>query len=81
MENIVLICFVKMDIEGSELEALKGMSRTICACKPKLAICMYHKPEDMWEIPMYLKKLVPEYRLFVRHYSNSDLETVLYAVV
>ncbi len=75
------VTFVKMDIEGSELEALKGMSRTICACKPKLAICIYHKPEDMWEIPMYLKKLVPEYRLFVRHYSNSDLETVLYVVV
>ena len=75
------VTFVKMDIEGSELEALKGMEQTICTDKPLLAVCIYHKYEDMWTIPMYLKKLVPEYRLFVRHYSNTKYETVLYAVI
>ena len=63
------------------MEALKGMEQTICTDKPLLAVCIYHKYEDMWTIPMYLKKLVPEYRLFVRHYSNTKYETVLYAVI
>jgi len=75
------ITLIKMDIEGSELEALRGAKETIRRDKPKLAICIYHKPEDMTEIPLYIKELVPEYRLFVRHHSNSSGETVLYAVL
>lgn len=70
-----------MDIEGSELEALKGAVHTIQRDKPKLAICIYHKPEDMTEIPLYIKSLVPEYKLYVRHHSNCCTETVLYAVM
>ena len=75
------VTFIKMDVEGSELESLKGARQTILRDKPKLAICIYHKPEDMIEIPMYIKMLVPEYRLYVRHYSNVDTDTVLYAVM
>lgn len=75
------VTFIKMDIEGSELEALKGARRTIQRDKPKLAICIYHKPEDMTEIPLYIKSLVPEYKLYVRHHSNCFTETVLYAVL
>jgi len=75
------ITLIKMDIEGSELEALKGAKRTILKDKPKLAVCIYHKPEDLTKIPLYIKRLVPEYRLFVRHHSNKTTETVLYAVL
>jgi len=75
------VTFIKMDIEGSELEALKGAKEVIQRDKPKLAICIYHKPEDMTEIPLYIKELVPEYRLFIRHYSNWETETVLYAIL
>ncbi len=74
------VTFIKMDIEGSELEALKGAKTVIQRDKPKCAICIYHKPEDMVTIPLYIKELMPEYRLYVRHYSNSEFETVLYAL-
>lgn len=75
------ITYIKMDIEGSELEALHGAEKTIVKDKPKLAICVYHKPEHLYEIPLYIKKLVPEYKLYLRHYANYDCETVLYAVL
>ncbi len=75
------VTFVKMDIEGAELEALMGASRIIKRDKPKLAICVYHKPEDLTKIPLYISELVPEYKFYLRHYSNCQCETVLYAVV
>ena len=70
---------IKMDIEGAELEALKGAEQLIKKCKPKLAICIYHKPQDFFEIPLYIKSIVPEYQLAVRHYTTVETETVLYA--
>lgn len=75
------ISFVKMDIEGSELMALHGMADTIRKCKPKLAICIYHKFEDLWELPLYIKELVPEYKLYMRNYLGYLDEIVLYAAV
>ena len=73
------ITFIKMDIEGSELKALEGARNTIIRNKPKLAICIYHKPEDIIEVPFYLLSLVPEYKFYIRHYSSCLWETVLYA--
>lgn len=75
------VTFIKMDVEGSELNALKGAKNTIIKNKPKLAICIYHKPEDILEIPIYLLELVPEYKFYIRHYSSRMWETVLYAEV
>lgn len=75
------VTMIKMDVEGAELESLKGAKQTIMRDKPKLAICIYHKPEDLWEIPLYIKDLVPEYRLYIRHHSIEPYETVLYAVM
>lgn len=74
------VTFLKLDIEGAEMEALKGARYIIKTQKPKLAICVYHKKEDITEIPMYIKHLVPEYKLYLRHYSDDAGETVLYAV-
>lgn len=73
--------FIKMDIEGAELEALEGAKNTIMKYKPKLAICVYHKPEDIVKIPCYLHKIVPEYSFYMRHHSKGPGETVLYAVI
>ncbi len=75
------ITFIKMDIEGSELKALEGMKQTIKKYKPKLAICIYHKFEDLWELPLYIKKLVPEYQLYIRNYTSYLDEIVLYAAI
>lgn len=75
------VTFIKMDIEGAELQSLKGAKRIIQRDKPKLAICIYHKLEDMIEIPLYIKELVPENKLYIRHHSSDISETVLYAVL
>lgn len=74
------VTFIKMDIEGAELEALKGSREIIKRYRPRLAISAYHKKEDLLELPSYIKELVPEYKLYIRHYSNAAVETVLYAV-
>lgn len=72
--------YIKMDIEGSELEALKGCRRIIKSYRPKLAISIYHKPEDLFEIPILIKEMNPDYRLIIRQYANSKFETVCYAI-
>lgn len=75
------VTFIKMDIEGAELQALIGAEETICNNKPRLAISIYHKPEDIVDIPLYLSKIVPEYRFFIRHHTLHPYETVLYALI
>ncbi len=71
--------FIKMDIEGAELEALRGAINIIRKHKPRLAICVYHKPNDVVEIGKYILDLVPEYKLWIRHYTSLIYETVMYA--
>ena len=75
------VTFIKMDIEGAELNALKGAEKTILRDKPKLAICIYHSNEDTLHIAEYIHHLVPEYRFRVRQYNCYPYidETVLYA--
>lgn len=74
------VTFIKMDIEGAELETLKGASRLIAEQKPKLAVCVYHKPEDIFTIPEYLRTLNPDYKFYLRHYTFAEWDTVLYAI-
>ncbi len=79
-ENVTLI---KMDIEGSEMEALKGARETIQRDMPKLAICVYHKKEDLISIPQYIRSLESKgchYYFYLRHHSLYEHETVLYAI-
>ena len=73
------ISYIKMDIEGSEMAALRGGRHLIIDNKPKCAICAYHQPSDLWDIPLYLKELVPEYRVFFRHHDYITSDVVCYA--
>jgi FkbM family methyltransferase len=70
--------FVKMDVEGSELAALQGMVRTIESCHPHLALSLYHKPEDLWELPEWVGRHYA--RIYVRQHLGYGFETVLYAL-
>lgn len=70
--------FIKADVEGMELELLAGARATIQTFRPRLAMSLYHDPAHLHEIPLYLKALVPEYRMAVRHHSTRFAETVLY---
>jgi FkbM family methyltransferase len=72
------IDFVKLDVEGSEMAALRGMRDMLVRCRPRLAICVYHKPQDLFEIPLYLWQLLPFYRWYLAHHSIRIDETVLY---
>ncbi|WP_085169326.1 FkbM family methyltransferase [Brachyspira hyodysenteriae] len=72
------ITFLKADIEGEELNMLKGAVNTIKKYKPKMAISVYHKPNDLLTIPSFIKKLVPEYNLALRHHSTIYADTILY---
>ena len=75
-----VVTFLKMDIEGSEIEALKGAEKIIREQKPKLAISIYHKPEHLFQIPLLIHEMVPEYRLYIRHHTETFADTVLYAI-
>lgn len=74
------ITFIKMDIEGSERQALLGSRKTIERCKPKLAISIYHKSEDIWELPDLILQMNRDYTFYLRHYSLASEDTVLYAI-
>jgi FkbM family methyltransferase len=77
--EIPRVDFVKMDIEGSELAALRGAEKTLRRFQPKLAISIYHKFGDFFEIPLYLHGLSLGYRFYLGHYTIFAEETVLYA--
>lgn len=70
---------LKIDVEGWESRLLTGGQKIIQRDKPLIAIAVYHREQDFWEIPLLLKQWVPEYRFYLRSYLNVA-ETILYAV-
>lgn len=72
--------FIKMDIEGAEPDALRGARETIWRTQPILAICVYHLQNHLWRLPLLMRELLPEARLFLRSYCMDGLDTVCYAV-
>lgn len=71
--------YIKMNIEGSELQALTGAEKTIKMYHPTLAIAGYHKTWDLWEVPMIIKEFHPGYKMYLRSYMNH-LSFVYYCV-
>lgn len=74
------VTYIKMDVEGMELDCLKGAEETIRRYAPKLAVCVYHNPQDLITIPRYLSSVNPNYKFYLRHHNWGATETVLYAV-
>jgi FkbM family methyltransferase len=72
--------YIKMDIEGSEPEALAGAHRILQQDEPVLAICLYHRQEDLWQIPLQIRAINPRYHLFLRRYCDDCWEQVCYAI-
>ena len=75
------VTFIKMDMEGLEIPAIIGAKNHIKNDNPKLAICTDHVVSDMWEIPLLIYEINPDYKLYFRHYNpNQNRQTVLYAI-
>ena len=71
--------FLKLDIEGHELAALHGAEQIIRECKPRIAICVYHRDDDLLTIPAYLKSLNPDYQIGLRHCNQVRFDTICFA--
>lgn len=72
------VSFIKVDIEGMEMDFLRGARETIRQCRPKIAICIYHYPSDLYEVIEYINDLVPDYRYAVRWHAPVFGDYVLY---
>jgi FkbM family methyltransferase len=71
---------IKLDIETAEYKALEGAKKIIGENLPRLQVCVYHTPMDLWKIPLLIERMELKYRLFLGHHTNNYCETVLYAV-
>jgi FkbM family methyltransferase len=74
------VTFIKMDIEGAESKAIEGARNTILKKHPGLAICVYHKDEDLWKIPKQVLSIRDDYKVYLRHYTEGVTETVMFFV-
>jgi FkbM family methyltransferase len=72
--------YIKMNIEGAEIDALRGGQQAIRRCQPRLAISVYHRPTDLWQIPQLVTELSADYKLYLRQHDGGIIETVLYAL-
>ena len=79
--SLTSINYLKMDIEGAEMETLRGASNLISGQCPHLAISVYHKPQDIWSLGLYVDSIATsKYRFYLRNYGNQTFDTILYCV-
>ncbi|HTA29028.1 MAG TPA: FkbM family methyltransferase [Candidatus Cybelea sp.] len=71
---------IKMDIEGAEADALRGAQHLIQKYRPGLAICLYHHPQHLWSIPLWVEGLKLDYRFYCRTHAHNTFDMVLYAM-
>jgi FkbM family methyltransferase len=73
--------YVKLDVEGAENDALRGASGILARGEAIWAVCVYHKQNDLWHLPLLLRSSVPaDYQLFLRKHGGEIFDTVCYAV-
>jgi FkbM family methyltransferase len=72
------VTFIKADIEGMEMAMLKGAENTIKKNKPKMALSVYHKPDDLLEISNFVLNIDSNYKIALRHHSPLLMDTTLY---
>lgn len=72
------VSFIKIDIEGAEELAIKGATQIIKQYHPRLAISVYHKPNDFWKIPEQILSIRDDYDVYFRHYTESIYESVMF---
>jgi FkbM family methyltransferase len=72
--------YVKYDVEGAEWEALAGTEELIRSARPVLAVSVYHRPDDLWLLPLRLRALDPDYRLYLRTQGEDGMDVICYAV-
>lgn len=80
------VTLINADIEGGELDLLKSMRNVIASDRPVLAMCAYHKANDLIELPRYIQSIVSDYCFLLRKYESNienvrrTAELVLYAI-
>lgn len=72
--------YIKLDIEGFEMAALQGAAESIRRHQPAVAVCIYHKPDDLWQLPLYLAELLPSHRVYLRYHAFQGFELVAYVL-
>jgi hypothetical protein len=78
-QRLERVDFIKMDIEGGEVDALRGAQETLRKFAPRLAISVYHRPRDLPDIVATVRQARPDYRLYLSHKSPGLGDTILFA--
>jgi FkbM family methyltransferase len=72
--------YLKFDVEGAEWEALRGSERLIARARPLLAISVYHHPDDLWQLPLWVAARAPGYRFYLRTQGEDGTEIICYCL-
>jgi len=73
--------YIKMDVEGAEFEAILGTQKKIKKYRPGLAICIYHSPHHIWQIPLMIQRWDLNYKFYLRSHAYNGFDIVMYAFV
>ena len=76
------VSFIKIDVEGSELKTILGAAETIRKYRPTIAVCVYHKRDDLFEVPEAIRKITNDrgYKYYLRYYAPLLCDLILYAI-